>query len=85
MYLDRYEGFPDFYYKKFLPVTFRDYDTDEDISAEAMVYIMHENRPVGLPSPQYLLTCRQGYCDFGFDLKYLLDAVGTSRRMKEAV
>lgn len=80
MYLDRYEGFPNFYYKKFLPVTFLDYDTDEEISAEAMVYIMHEDRPVGLPSPSYVLVCRQGYRDFGFDTQFLLDALTASRK-----
>lgn len=62
--LDRYEGFPTFYYK-----------------AEIFVYIMHENRPYGVPSRFYMATCLEGYRSFGFDETYLLDAIKTSRRM----
>ena len=38
------------------------------------VYIMHEDRPLGLPSSQYFQTCCEGYGDFGFDNKLLVDA-----------
>ncbi len=37
----------------------------------AFVYIMHEERPLGIPSSYYVRTCVQGYRDFGFKLKYL--------------
>ena len=38
------------------------------------VYIMHENRPIGIPSIAYMQTCIQGYDDFGFDPLVLIDA-----------
>ena len=37
------------------------------------VYIMHENRPIGIPSIAYMQTCIQGYDDFGFDLLVCAD------------
>ena len=36
----------------------------------AFVYIMHEDRQMGKPSPGYIRTCEEGYRDFGFDQKY---------------
>ena len=38
------------------------------------VYIMHEDRPIGIPSVPYMQTCIQGYDDFGFDRVVLIDA-----------
>ena len=38
------------------------------------VYIMHEDRPIGIPSVSYMQTCIQGYDDFGFDRLTLIDA-----------
>lgn len=80
--LDRYEGFPHFYYKRFLPVHVCSYAFDEDyeFDTDAMVYVMHEDRPLGVPTSDYLLTCHQGYVDFGFSTRYLLDAVAASRK-----
>ena len=47
--LDRYEGFPTFYYKKNmrLPVTLRNGKTKK---LQTFVYIMHEERKLGIPS-----------------------------------
>lgn len=63
--LDAYEGFPTFYYKKEVEVTVN------RRKIKAFVYIMHENRSLGIPSSSYVRTCVQGYRDFGFHLKYL--------------
>ncbi len=63
--LDIYEGFPTFYYKKEMEVTVN------RRKIKAFVYIMHEDRPLGIPSSHYVRTCVQGYRDFGFNLKYL--------------
>ena len=76
-HLDRYEGYPDFYYKKMLPVVVEDF-TGATHKVEALVYIMHEDRPLGVPSASYVRTCAQGYIDFGFDLKPLKSAVAAS-------
>ena len=40
----------------------------------AFVYIMHEDRPIGIPSDFYMRTCLKGYDAFGFDESVLLDA-----------
>lgn len=63
--LDIYEGYPNFYYKKEMEVTIN------RRKIKAFVYIMHEDRPLGIPSSHYVRTCVQGYRDFGFHLKHL--------------
>ena len=72
--LDRYEGFPTFYYKKELEITFTGIKTGKKRKRKCFVYIMHEDRPIGIPSRSYVETCIEGYRDFGFNLKYLKDA-----------
>ena len=70
--LDRYEGYPAFYYKKSMKVRLAGKTVD------AFVYIMHEERKRGIPSRFYVETCIEGYDDFGFDIGYLRDAYGGS-------
>jgi len=41
---------------------------------DAFVYIMHEERRLGIPTPAYVSTCKFGYTIFGFDFKYLVEA-----------
>ncbi len=76
--LDRYEGFPTFYYKKEmkLPVTFL---SGETRNIDAFAYIMHENRKIGMPAFYYVETCLEGYQIFGFDQKYLVKALKKSK------
>lgn len=81
--LDRYEGYPHFYYKATVPVLMKNRRNQPPKEVDAMVYIMHENRPMGRPSGAYVATCAQGYIDFQFDMKPLRDAVYAAR--KEAV
>ena len=66
--LDRYEGFPNFYYKKEIRLPVKDICTGETRQCDAFVYIMHEDRKLGTPTPSYMRTCLDGYRDFGFDL-----------------
>ena len=75
--LDRYEGFPAFYYKKdvSVAVTLNDGDVKD---LPAFVYIMRENRPYGLPSDKYVETCLAGFKDFGFNLDNLGKALELS-------
>ena len=40
----------------------------------AFVYIMHEERPIGVPSDFYMDTCLEGYDTFYFDPDILLAA-----------
>ncbi len=72
--LDRYEGFPNFYYKKELTIDIKGIKTGKTRHRQVFVYIMHEERPIGIPSNGYVLTCLEGYRDFGFDANILADA-----------
>ena len=40
----------------------------------AFAYIMHEDRPIGIPSNFYMRTCLEGYDTFRFDKNILVDA-----------
>ncbi len=72
--LDVYEGCPAFYYKTEMEVTVN------RKKIKAFVYIMHEDRPLGVPSRQYVHTCADGYMDFGFGLKHLEVALNISKQ-----
>lgn len=79
--LDRYEGYPSFYYKETIPVEF---ESGEVI--EAMVYIMtnkiEDRIHLNQPSSRYLETVREGYKSFGFNLKYIDEALEASKSRK---
>ena len=77
--LDRYEGFPDFYYRKDLEVDITGIRSGRVRRRTAFVYIMHEERRVGIPSHGYVMTCLEGYRDFGFDTAPLIEACEHSR------
>lgn len=79
--LDRYEGFPTFYYKRKMRITMDNILTGEQKEINAMAYIMHEDRPIGIPTSTYLQTCGIGYLDFNFDMEPLEDALSYSRAM----
>ena len=78
--LDRYEGYPNFYYKKEMTLDIKGIKTKKVRRREAFVYIMHEERELGIPSWYYVNTCLDGYRAFGFDEKYLFDAIRISMR-----
>ena len=67
--LDRYEGYPRFYYKRDVVLAVNGQ------ALKAFVYSMHEDRPHGIPSDWYVEICREGYRDFGLDEYYLNEAV----------
>ena len=71
--LDFYEGYPSFYYKKsfILPCS-------DGQRHRVFAYIMHEDRPLGVPSNWYVNTCLRGYSDFNLDKRFLWDAVHCS-------
>ena len=78
--LDRYEGYPNFYYKKEMTLDIKGIRTGKVRRRDAFVYIMHEERELGIPSWYYVNTCLDGYRAFGFNEKYLFDAIRISRR-----
>lgn len=81
--LDRYEGFPSFYYKKELELPITGIKTGKVRRRKVFVYIMHEDRPFGVPSSFYMRTCAEGYRYFGFDLQTLLEAFTYSQEKTE--
>lgn len=76
--LDRYEGFPTFYYKME-----KDLAKGGKIIGKAFVYVMHEDRKIGVPSRYYVDTCLEGYKAFGFDKKYLDKALKKSKQIQK--
>ena len=78
--LDRYEGYPNFYYKKEMNLDIKGIRTEKVRRRDAFIYIMHEERELGIPSLYYVNTCLDGYRAFGFNEKYLFDAIRISRR-----
>ena len=67
--LDRYEGYPRFYYKKEVIIPG---------DKTAFIYIMDERLGVKGTSRHYYDVCAQGYKDFCLDEKYLKDALKKS-------
>ena len=78
--LDHYEGYPAFYYKAEMKLPIKGIKSGKIRTRDVFVYIMHEDRPLGLPSEYYLETCLQGYLSFGFDKKILFQAYADSDR-----
>lgn len=78
--LDRYEGFPAFYYKTEMKLPITGIKSGTVRIRDTFVYIMHEDRRLGIPSDFYIRTCQEGYRSFGFDENILYDAIENSRR-----
>ena len=78
--LDRYEGYPIFYYKKELVLPIKGIKTGKVRNRKVYVYIMHEDRQIGIPSKSYVRTCIEGYHNFGFDIDVLKKAYERSRK-----
>ena len=70
--LDYYEGYPNFYYKKMLEVQIN------GKMKRAMVYIMDEQRKIGVPSAGYYRILEQAYEKFGFEGDVLEQALKNS-------
>jgi hypothetical protein len=78
--LDRYEGYPTFYYKKDLQVEITDREGRDLGSHEVMAYIMDEKRKHGMPSAAYVGVLREGYERFGFDIDTLRESITYTRK-----
>jgi hypothetical protein len=68
--LDRYEGYPIFYYK-----TRIQYTSWNGSKHTGMVYIMHEDRELGAPTREYFNILADAYDRYGWDKKILHDAL----------
>ena len=78
--LDRYEGYPTFYYKKEFVLPIKGIKTSKVRNRKVYVYIMHKDRPIGIPTKSYVRTCIEGYHNFGFDIDVLKKAYERSRK-----
>lgn len=78
--LDRYEGFPTFYYKKDMNIDVKFFNGTIE-KRVAFVYIMCEERPIGMPTQFYIDVCREGYRNFGFNEKFIDNAIQRSVRV----
>ena len=76
--LDRYEGYPIYYYKRELPVTVTPLDGGAPRELTAMVYIMDEKHTFRMPSLYYYDVLHRGYRTFGFDLSLLRQGIEDS-------
>lgn len=79
--LDCYEGYPTFYYKKEFNLDIKGIKSGKIRNRKVFVYIMHEERKIGIPSIQYMRTCITGYETFGFDLNKLIEAYQFSKEV----
>lgn len=72
--LDHYEGYPTLYHKEYLQVELDNGPT------KAMIYIMNNGRPIGMPSRHYYEGILEAYKDAGVDTAILDEAVRLSAR-----
>lgn len=79
--IDRYEGYPIFYYKKEMELQYKGIRTGKRRTVDAFVYIMNEENPIGVPSIYYMKTCIDGYDTFYFDKNILINAYKKSMEM----
>ena len=80
--LDRYEGYPSFYYKKEIEIDFKSIKKGLPRHSKAFVYIMHEERELGIPSRGYVEVCLEGNRTFGFNPILIEEAIITSMEVK---
>ena len=71
--LDRYEGFPNYYFKQDIPVEMKNGET-----INGMVYIMNLRQDFGIPSPGYVQTVSEGYPNCRLDTSVLKNAIRQS-------
>lgn len=71
--LDNYESYPRLYDRFTMPVII------DGKKEDTYIYIMKPGFDYHLPSESYLIKCEEGYEDFGFDYKFLDQALQTTK------
>ena len=82
--LDRYEGYPRYYYKKNLEITMLDLNGKNPKKERAMVYLMTVGRCIELPTRDYYGTIAGGYERFGFNPTILTSALREAKEVQHA-
>lgn len=72
--LDRYEGFPNYYYKKDFEIDMLD-QNGQWHKVNAFAYIMRDGEPYALPWDVYYETCKAGSDHFKFSDRNLQSAL----------
>lgn len=67
--LDKYEGYPNLYYKENIEIELN------GKKKKAFIYLMHDRFLNHEPSDEYLNCCIKGYNDFNFDSNLLLEPI----------
>lgn len=86
--LDRCEGYPRHYYKRYfqLPIHTLDGRRSRGKIRKCMVYVLHEDRLLGKPAMEYFDLLHEGYEKWGFDAsileKALADSIGSRNAKK---
>ena len=80
--LDRYEGYPRYYYKRNFRLSVTRLDSGRRMKERkwCMAYVMHEERTLGEPDMEYFRLLDEGYGEWNFDTdildKGLADSIG---------
>ena len=84
--LDRCEGYPRHYYKRYFQLSIRSLDGGKLKGKKngCMAYVLHEDRPLGEPSMEYFDLLREGYNRWGFDDAILAKALSDSIGIRNA-
>lgn len=79
--LDKYEGYPELYYKEYKTVNVN------GRKRKALIYVMRPEFEYYIPSTNYVNICKKGYKDFGFSEEILDQAlqVTIENRVKKLV
>ena len=86
--LDRCEGYPRHYYKRYfqLPIHTLDGGKLKGKKSGCMAYVLHEDRLLGEPAMEYFTLLHEGYGRWGFDTavleKALADSIGSRNAKK---
>ena len=80
--LDRYEGWPRYYYKQHFRLSVTRLDSGKRMKEKkwCMAYVLHEERTLGEPDMEYFRLLDEGYGEWNFDTdildKGLADSIG---------
>ena len=86
--LNRYEGYPKYYYKRYFQLPIRALESGKlkGKMRKCMVYVLHEDRQLGEPAMEYFNLLHEGYERWGFDTaildKALTDSIGSRNAKK---
>ena len=83
--LNRYEGYPKFYYKRYFQLAVKTLRGGRlKGNKQCMAYVLHEERQLGEPSMEYYKLLDDGYARWGFDVEILDKGLSDSIGVKAA-